>query len=114
MQYLGVFRDPPLTPGLFLPRFNCTLFLASPLLKAGVVFAKGYRVVRLWGVDEEGSFPTLERSPQMSTLKRTLPRTFGLADPHFTECRGVVLSSKHTGEQVRERGHGFLSWLFGV
>lgn len=87
-------------------------FWSHPLLKAGVVFAKGYRIVRLWGVDEEGSFPTLERSPQMSSLKRTLPRTFGLADRHFTECRGVVLSSKQTGEQVRELGRPY--WFFGA
>lgn len=64
-------------------------------------FAKGYRVTRLWCVEEEGSFPTLERSPQGSVLKKTLPRKFGPADPNFTECRGVVLSNTHTGEEVR-------------
>lgn len=69
--------------------------------KVGVAFAKGYRVVRLWGVEEEGSFPTLERSLQGSSMKKTLPRTFGPADPHFTDCRGVVLSNEQTGEKVR-------------
>lgn len=70
-------------------------------MKVGVVFAKGYRVVRLWGVAEDGSFPTLERSAQGSNLKKTHPRTFGPADPHFTECRGVVLVNKDSGDKVR-------------
>ena len=69
--------------------------------KAGVNFAKGYRATRLWCVEEEGRFPTLERSPQGSVLKKTLPRKFGPTDPNFTECRGVVLSNMHTGEEVR-------------
>lgn len=64
-------------------------------------FAKGYRVTRLWNVEEEGTFPTLERSSQGSALKKTLPRIFGPADPNFTECRGVVLANKQTGEKVR-------------
>lgn len=66
-----------------------------------MIFAKGYRVVRLWGVEEVGSFPTLERSSQGSVLKKTLPRTFGPANPHFTTSRGVVLSHIQTGEEVR-------------
>lgn len=72
------------------------------LIQAGVFFAKGYRVTRLWRIDEEGSFPTLDRSSQGSNLKKTLPRIFGPANPHFTECRGVVFSHNQTGEEVRE------------
>lgn len=78
--------------------------------KAGVAFAKGYRVDRLWGIDEEGSFPTLERSLQGSSLKKTFPRTFGPADPHFTDARGVVLSNTQ-GEKVRAQHNvGVRAW----
>lgn len=56
---------------------------------------------RLWGIEEEGHFPTLERSLQGSSMKKTFPRAFGPADPHFTDCRGVVLSNGQDGEQVR-------------
>lgn len=71
--------------------------------KVGVAFAKGYRIIRLWGIEEEGCFPTLERSLQGPSMKKTLPRTFGPADPHFTDCRGVVLSHVQTGEKVRSQ-----------
>lgn len=57
----------------------------------------------MWGVQEEGTFATLERPSQGSVLKKTLPRTFGPADPYFTDFRGVVLAQKQTGEEVRLR-----------
>lgn len=83
------------------PRFLSLPSLHYPWLsKVGVAFAKGYRVNRLWGIEEEGSFPTLERSLQGSSMKKTFPRTFGPADPHFTDSRGVVLSNTQ-GEKVR-------------
>ncbi|CAM9798983.1 unnamed protein product [Ectocarpus fasciculatus] len=75
-------------------------FYEKQLARVGVAFAKGYRVNRLWGIEEEGCFPTLERSLQGSCMKKTFPRTFGPADPHFTDCRGVVLSNTQTGEKV--------------
>ncbi|CAM9140061.1 unnamed protein product [Laminaria digitata] len=75
-------------------------FYEKQLARAGVNFAKGYRATRLWCVEEEGSFPTLERSAQGSVLKKTLPRRFGPADPNFTECRGVVFANTQTGEEV--------------
>ncbi|CAM9894246.1 unnamed protein product [Scytosiphon promiscuus] len=75
-------------------------FYEKQLARVGVAFAKGYRVERLWGIEEEGNFPTLERSLQGSSMKKTFPRTFGPADPHFTDCRGVVLSHRQNGEQV--------------
>eukprot|EP00752_Nemacystus_decipiens_P017496 g15685.t1 len=74
-------------------------FYEKQLARAGVAFAKGYRVNRLWGIEEEGTFPTLERSLQGSSMKKTFPRTFGPADPHFTDARGVVLSNTQ-GEKV--------------
>lgn len=55
---------------------------------------------RLWGIEEEGHFPTLERSLQGSSMKKTFPRAFGPADPHFTDCRGVVVSNAQNGEEV--------------
>lgn len=52
-------------------------------------------------MEEEGSFPTLERTSQGSVLKKTSPRNFGPADPHFTDSRGVVLFDKKTKEEVK-------------
>ncbi|CAM9262728.1 unnamed protein product, partial [Hapterophycus canaliculatus] len=75
-------------------------FYEKQLARVGIAFAKGYRMKRLWGIEEEGHFPTLERSLQGSSMKKTFPRTFGPADPHFTDCRGVVLFNRHNGEQV--------------
>ncbi|CAM9482367.1 unnamed protein product, partial [Discosporangium mesarthrocarpum] len=67
-------------------------------LSRAMKLAKGYRVSRLWDLEEVGDFPTLEQTPNGPSLKKTLPRTFGPADPCFTTCRGLVLSSTQSGE----------------
>lgn len=83
----------------------------SPILalQAGILFGKGYRATRLWGVEEEGAFATLERCSQGPILKRTPPRTFGAVDPHFRECRGVVLSDRE-GEEVKRESDSRLDF----
>lgn len=85
-------------------RFPITAFPCTRSLQAGVIFAKGYRATRLWDIEEEGMFPTLERSSQSSTMKKTFPRVFGPVDPHFTRCRGVVLRNKQD-EEVRQESN---------
>ncbi|CAM9240958.1 unnamed protein product [Choristocarpus tenellus] len=102
------YPDIPLT--LVIPRENLLqglgfgkeigYFYEKQLSRAGVKFAKSYCVTRLWALDEEGKFPTLERVPQAPLLKKTLPRSFGPADPNLTSCRGVVLSGAQSEEQV--------------
>ena len=67
-------------------------------MKIGVKFVREHRCVRLWATDESGEFPTME-GPALS-LQRTRPRRFGVADPQFSTCRGVVLEANHGGERA--------------
>jgi len=97
LPLLVVFPSDMLYPHLFSQHENIAQVYERQMTKNGVKIARGYEAVRLWAVDEVGSFPTLD-GPATS-LQATRPRTFAEAQPQFKQSRGVVLKASD-GEQV--------------
>ncbi|CAM9847949.1 unnamed protein product, partial [Laminaria digitata] len=82
VQPLLLMSGSQLMPGFFSQEMSD--FYEQSLVTAGVAIEKDVTAERLWGLEEQGKFETLEGSRV----------NFGPAPRGFTECRGVVLRSK--------------------